>query len=40
MQQTNTNNSYNFVNNYFKEKNTCFSRLFSNETIYSLLPIT
>ena len=32
MQQTNTNNSYNFVNNYFKEKNTCFSRLFSNET--------
>jgi hypothetical protein len=32
MQQINTNNSYNFVNNYFKEKNTCFSRLFSNET--------
>ena len=28
----NTNNSYEFVTNYFKDKNTCFSRLFTNET--------
>ena len=28
----NTNKSYEFVTNYFKEKNTCFSRLFTNET--------
>ena len=33
MQNTNnTVNSYEFVTNYFKEKNTCFSRLFTNET--------
>ena len=33
MQNTNNiNKSYEFVTNYFKEKNTCFSRLFTNET--------
>jgi hypothetical protein len=39
MQQSNTDlsyNSYEFVNDYFKEKNTCFSRLFRNETNKSI----
>ena len=32
MQPNNTYNSYDYVTNYFEEKNSCVSKLFDNQT--------